>query len=131
MRRIILAIIIGLTTLACSAETLSFRTTSYTCTTKKSYGWSDWSPTEPSNMLLTIDLSNDIIKINSPKRQIYNIMSYEGTHIDSDGESNIEFRFIDQDGDHGAMLLMVRNDGRSEVYIIFRNMAWVYTVVRL
>lgn len=130
MKKFILLIAICLAAISVSAETLTFRTTSYTFKSKSVYGWSDWSPFQLSDMTLTINLDTDIVTIYSPKRQVYKIYEYSGSYVDNDGEQSVVFRFRDQDGDYGTMRLMIRNDGRSEIYIQFANVVWVYTVVR-
>lgn len=131
MKKIISILILGLITFTASSQVLSFRTTSYTSKTKNYYGWTDWSPTQSSNMILTINLDSDVIKIYSPTTQIYCITSYDGSYVDNDGDVVIRFSFIDQDGDYGHMRLMQRTSGKSEIYIDFSNIIWVYSVVRI
>lgn len=131
MKKFIIAILICFTTFAASAEVLKFRTTSYTYKTNNGYRWSDWKPYQNSNMLVAIDLSNDIVVIDSPKRQIYTVYSYEGSYTDRDGDTTIVFKFVDQDGDYGKMRLVQRRSGKSEIYIDFANIIWVYSVIRI
>lgn len=114
-----------------SAQVINFRTTSYTYKEYTYYGWSDWHPYQKSNMLLVIDMNVDLVTIYSPKVQVYRILEYEGTYKDRDGDKTAKFRFIDNDGDIGTMRLVQRRNGKSEVYIDFANVVWVYSVVRM
>lgn len=132
MKKFLLIIFLGLISFAASAQILEFRTTAYTQKQLNSYGtWSDWSPWQNSSMLIQMDLDKDIVVIYSPVTQRYKIIAYVGNYTDKDGEQSAEYKFIDQDGDRGTMKLMVRKSGRSEIYIMFRNIIWVYTVVRI
>lgn len=114
-----------------SAQVINFRTTSYTSKEYTPYGWTDWRPYQSSNMLLVIDIDRDLVTIHSPKIQRYKIIEYEGTYTDYDGDQTMQYRFIDNDGDLGVMRLMQRRNGKSEVYIQFANIIWVYSVIRL
>lgn len=120
-----------LCSLTASAKTINFRTTSYTYKTNNGYGWSEWSKTEKSNMLLTIDFDTDLITIYSPKMQIYKVTSAQDGYYDEDGDFIVRFKFFDQDGDMGTMDLIQRVSGKSEIYIRFSNIMWVYSVIRI
>ena len=116
-----------------SAQVIKFRTVAYAENkynyyTQKWSGWSDW---EKSNMLLTIDLQNDLVTIYSPVTQVYRIYRAEESYYDSDGDFNMPFRFIDQDGDNGVLKLLQRVSGSSEIYIEFLNVRWCYKVIKL
>lgn len=116
-----------------SAQVIKFRTVAYAENkynyyTQKWSGWSDW---EKSNMLLTFDLKNDCITVYSPVTQIYRIYKAEESYYDSDGDFNMPFRFIDQDGDNGVLKLLQRVSGSSEIYIEFLNVRWCYKVIKL
>lgn len=116
-----------------SAQVIKFRTVAYSenrydFNLQRWNGWSDW---EKSNMLLTIDLQNDVIKVYSPTPQIYKVYESGESYYDSDGDLNMLFNFIDQDYDKGAVRLLQRRSGSSEIYIEFLNVRWCYRVLRL
>lgn len=132
MKKFLIALIlVVLTAVSASAQTIRFRTTSYTSKEYTAYGWTNWKPYQSSDMLVTMNLDTDIVTIYSPRKQIYKIISCEGEYIDNDGEPVLLYRFIDQDGDIGTMKLMQRRSGKSEIYIGFNNIIWVYSVIRL
>ena len=112
-------------------QVIRFNTTSFSSREKTSYGWTGWKKKSNSDMLLTIDLDSDLVTIYSPRIQVYKITGYDGTWTDSDGDSTMQYRFVDQDGDRGTLRLVQRRSGVSEVYIDFSNIMWVYSVIRL
>lgn len=130
MKRLLVMLVLMISMVSASAQVLNFRTTSYTYKENYGYGWSNWAPFENSNLLITINLNTDVVTIYSSKIQRYQIIDYIGTTTDQDGDTTIKYRFIDQDGDYGHMRLVQRNGSKSEIYIDFRNVIWVYSVIR-
>lgn len=130
-KKLITLILIIFSVITASSQVIDFRTTSYTSKQYTAYGWTNWKPYQSSNMLVTMNFNTDIVTIFSPRKQVYKIISYEGSGIDYDGDAVAEFNFIDQDGDVGTMKLMQRTNGKSEIYIMFSNVIWCYSVRRL
>nr|DAT77743.1 MAG TPA: hypothetical protein [Caudoviricetes sp.] len=132
LKRLVLLLLLFIGVSA-SAQVIKFRTVAYAENKYNYYTqkWSGWSNWEKSNMLLTIDLQNDLIAVYSPVTQIYKIYKAEESYYDSDGDFNLPFKFIDQDGDRGTLRLLQRASGSSEVYIEFLNIRWCYKVLRL
>lgn len=129
---LLLLLTIGSITTAFS-ETQWYRTTAFA--QAKIYGgsyyWGDW---ENSNMNISIDLTNDVITIYSPSKQIYFVYgSYNNgkIYIDKNGGRNIKFYVIDQDNDKGEIRLRIERNGNSQIYVDFSNIAWVYNVKRI
>lgn len=113
------------------AQVHYFKTTAYAFKKVNSYGnWNSWSDWQKSNMVMTIDYNNDVVKVYSPKTQTYRITKHVGTFTDSSGGQQVEFAFIDQDGDRGHMRLRIEKNGNSQAYFEFSNIMWVYNVVR-
>lgn len=131
MKRILMMflMILGISLAAC-AQTYTYKTTAYVQKTYSYYThtWSDWYD---SNMYMTIDFTNDVVTIYSPKNQIYRIYEYLSNYTDNSGGQQAKFRFIDQDGDKGEMRLRIERNGNSQVYIDFADVMWVYNVVRV
>ena len=116
---------------AASAQVVNLRTIKFYTSEKTSYGWTNWSNPENSNMLVQIDFANDLVYIESPIRQLYKIVTITKQGDDNDCNYITEFRFYDQDGDMGTMRIVGRRDGRSQIYIIFGSVRWCYDVVKL
>lgn len=93
-------------------------------------GWGSWSMWEESNMTLVIDDSDNFVIIYSPMTQIYNIYRIYNPYKDSSGNYILKFDVYDQDGDYGALRLVQRISGDSEVYIEFADVQWAYKVIR-
>ena len=126
MKKFLFVILMIISTCVVNAQVLNFRTTSFS--KKVGSSWGSW---QESSLNITMDLNNDIVTIYSPKIQMYKIYSNVSNYYDSDGDYNMNFKFIDQDGDQGTMTLLQRTNGRSEIYIRFRNIQWCYVVRRL
>lgn len=131
MKRLLTLLVLVIAAITVSAQVINFETTSYTYKTYNGYSWSKWAPYQSSDMLVTMDIDRDLVIIYSPRTQIYKIVNYSGTYTDNDGDSTMEFRFIDQDNDRGVLRLVQRRSGKSEIYIDFANITWCYSVIRL
>ena len=113
-----------------NAQTYYYNTTEFAYKQKINGQWTAWSDWEKSNMLVTIDFTNDIIRIYSPVHQKYTITQYIKNYTDYYGGKQVEFRFIDQDYDYGTMRLRIEANGNAQIYIDFIDVMWVYNVVR-
>ena len=58
-----------------SAQVVNLRTIKFYTSEKTSYGWTNWSNPEYSNMLVQIDFINDLVYIESPMRQLYRVVT--------------------------------------------------------
>lgn len=118
---------------SCKAQTMWFKTTEYAQASiiNGQYYWSDW---QASDMNLIINSESDQIVIYSPKIQIYQIYGVYNNgnaYRDSSGGVNVKFYVIDQDYDKGEIRLRMEQNGNSQIYIDFSNVAWVYNVIRI
>ncbi len=130
MKRLLFLLMLFIS-ITCNAQVWRFKTTGYYQRALTSYGWSDWSNCQYSNMNITINLGTDVITIYSPKRQTYYIYKHSRTYTDSDGDTTAEYKFYDQDGDRGTLRLVVRSNCKSQIYIDFANVSWAYDVYRI
>lgn len=128
MKKILVSIVfIILGFVPIQAQTYYYKAFQFSC--KETYGsWIDWQPTD---ILITINLSSDVVNIYSNKTQIYKIVKYVKNYTDTSGGRQIEFKFIDQDYDRGTMRLRTETNGNSQMYIDFANVMWVYNLVRI
>ena len=132
MKKFILTFLLMISVLSVSAQIYTYRTTDFAIKKVNSYGnWTQWSDWEPSDMVMTINLNNDVVKIYSPSPQTYTITDYVRNYTDNSGGRQMEFRFIDQDYDRGTMRLRIERNGNSQVYIEFTDVIWVYNVRRV
>lgn len=112
------------------AQTYYYRTTGFAIKYMGTYGWGEWSDWQKSNMMVTIDYDNDVVRIFSPQRQTYRITNYLRRFTDDSGGKQVEFKFIDQDGDTGSMRFRIETNGNSQLYVCFDNVIWVYNLVK-
>ena len=111
------------------AETYYYRTTEFAYKQINDYGrWTNWSDWEESNILISINLSTDVVVIFSPRTQRYKITDHVRNYTDNSGGKQSEYKFIDQDGDIGSMRLRKEKNGNSQLYIEFSNIMWVYNI---
>lgn len=133
MKKYLLLLIAMLTISVSSfAQIQTYRTTAFAQAKVYNgrYVWGDW---ENSNMTIAINLSTDVITIYSPITQIYRVYAMYNNgnaYYDSDGGRNVKFYVIDQDGDKGEIRLRIEKNGNSQLYVDFKNVAWVYNLVR-
>ena len=114
------------------AQVQYYKTTAFAMKTKKANGaWDNWTDWKDSSMTLTIDLDEDVVKIYSPKKQVYKITKFVQTINEDNGGIQVEFEFIDQDGDRGHMRLRIEANKNSQLYVEYSNVIWVYNVKRI
>ena len=127
MKRFILVLALIFSFCLANAQTLAYKAEAF-CAKEYTYrGWTDWSRWQPCDILITIDITNDMVTILSERSQYYRIMT-EAQNYSSREAAVAEFGFIDQDGDRGILRLVQKRNGNSEIYIQFNNVAWGYTV---
>lgn len=113
-----------------NAQIQTYRTTGYYEKKLYSWGWSNWSSKQQSNMNIVVNMNTDVVTIYSPRTQVYRVYEYLGTTRDSDSDTTVSLKFIDQDNDRGTMRLVIRANGQSQIYIDFANVMWAYDVYR-
>lgn len=113
------------------AQVYTYKTTAYAYQKTDSYGnWGKWSEWLDSDMTMVINFDTDVVTIYSPTTQRYKITKFIRNYTDNSGGKQVEFAFVDQDGDRGHMRLRIETNGNSQVYIDFNNIRWCYNVRR-
>lgn len=90
------------------AQTYWYKTTSFAYRQVVGYGWSDWTPWEPTDMYILIDLDRDIIKVFSSVIQIYFVWAMT--------KPTPTRRVVNK---------------YSQIYVDFSDVMWVYNVIRI
>lgn len=117
--------------LQANAQVYSFKTTGFASKYVTDRGvWTKWSDWQPSHLLITMDLNNDLVTIYSQRTQIYKVTEYVRQFTDESNGTQLEFKFIDQDMDYGVLRLRRETNGNNQMYIEFSNIMWVYNVIR-
>jgi hypothetical protein len=131
----ILIIVFLTISIHCYSQVTKFKTTSLSIKTKNEYSqkWTKWSEPENADILITIDLTNERIKIFSNEEQVYDIIKYYEKDIDSDGDETLSFQCINKDGLKCIVrfVILKSQNSRRQLYIDFSDMMWVYNIYNL
>lgn len=118
--------------ISANSQTHYYRTTEFSYKQLTNNGkWTSWSDWEESDMLVSMNLSNDVVVIFSPQTQRYKITQHVRNYTDTSGGKQAEYKFIDQDGDKGSMRLRVEKNGNYQLYIEFSDIMWVYNIKQI
>lgn len=134
MKRFLLSLFAMLAiSLSSFASTYIFKTTCFAVASINQvtgqYVWSDW---EKSNLRILINTDTDVIVIYSNKTQyykIYNAYNNGNSFRDSNGGETIKYSVYDAEGKYGEVRLRTDPNGNKQIYVDFRDYAWVYGVV--
>lgn len=116
-------------------QVTKYRTTSVSIKTKNKSNnqWTKWSEPEKVNVLITVDIENNRIKIFSKKDQIYDIIQYNDKETDDDGDDVLQLLCVNEDGLKCNVRFVVLNskNGKRQIYIDFADMIWMYNIYKL
>lgn len=119
----------------CFSQVTKFKTTSLSIKTKNEITkkWTLWSDPENVDILISIDLTNERIKIFSKQDQIYDIIKYYDKSIDSDGDETLSFQCVDQDGlkCFVRFVILKSQKNRKQIYVDYSDMMWMYNIYNL
>ncbi len=92
--------------------------------------WTDWSDFEEVSALVVIDIDRERITIYTKETQVYDIVKYEGSEVDSDGDDIMSFFCVDDDGDACGIDLVKLNsrNGQNQLYVRFADLQFAYYV---
>jgi hypothetical protein len=119
----------------CFSQVTKFKTTSISLKTKNesTRKWTKWSEPDKVEILISIDLTNERIKIFSKVDQVYDIIKYYDKETDTDGDETLSFQCVDQDGLKCIVRFVVLNSqsGRRQLYVDYSDMMWMYNIYKL
>ncbi len=119
----------------CFSQVTKFRTTSLSIKTRNEItkNWTGWSKPENVEILVSIDFTNERIKIFSKAEQIYDIIKYYDKETDSDGDDTLSFQCVDEDGIKCILrfVILKSQDGRRQLYVEYNNIMWMYNIYNL
>jgi hypothetical protein len=134
-KKIYFAFLFILVTNSSFGQLTKFKSSSYTSKFKNENtgNWSKWSELEKTEVLITIDITNERIKIFSKKEQVYDIIKYYDKQTDSDGDETMQFQCVNEDGLKCYVRFVILNsqNGRRQLYIDFADLMWVYNIYKL
>jgi len=135
MKKILLTFLMCLLAISAKSEIYTYVGTSYAVakvTRHNNYHWSDWYECD---VLIVIDTERKMVGIDSYEPQIYKIYKYEG-QIDEDNGFQKVFYVEDIKKDYGQMRIRVLTDSfgniiNVQLYVDFKNVAWVYNIYEI
>src|SRR5574343_1264489 len=129
-KNLLLVITLLLITNMSFGQLTKYKSTSYAVSFKnESTGeWGKWSDFEKTEVLITLDLTNDRIKVFSKQEQVYDIIKYYDKETDGDGDDTFKFHCVNEDGHKCFVRFVIRNsqNGKRQRYVDFSDMMWVY-----
>lgn len=115
--------------LTLGAEEINYRSTEFAIGARNSHGSISWGDWEKSNVGLSIDWEALRICIASPEPQVYDIYE-KGEETKDSGGTSIDSFANDADGGRCRIRFRIQNDGTSQLYVFYNDIAWVYNIVR-
>lgn len=92
------------------------------------WGWSEWSEWNSCDIDISFNFDTNRIIIFSQETQDYSISQFLDKEIDNNGESNV-MRCIDSNGLICRVRLRTQYNPKGlQLYIEYKDMAWVYNV---
>ena len=112
MKKLLMMILLCLCVVTINAQTYYYNTTEFAYKQKINGQWTNWSDWEKSNMLVTIDFTNDIIRIygKGSKERIVPIGDYASMALD---KYINEYRLSMIKKNHYTDVLFLNNHGNS------------------
>lgn len=134
-KKSILVFLLFLISQLMTGQITKFKSSSYAYSVKNENtgSWSKWSDLEETEVLITVDLSSDRIKIFSKMEQVYDIIKYYDKEVDKDGDETLKFHCVNDDGLKCYVRFVILNsrNGRRQLYVDFADMMWVYNIYKL
>ena len=130
IKKLLILLMFGLFATNMDAQVIYYQAKQFAMKYVENGRWTSWTDWKDSDVLLSIDEDNDIIKVYTEQRQVYLVVKHNGTYTDSSGGKQIEFAVIDQDYDKGKIRLRKEKNGNSQLYVEFSDIMWVYSGLR-
>jgi len=127
MKKILITLVCLCSFLSVQSQTIIYQASYFAYKYIDNERWTDWTKWYPSKITISINLSDDIIKIYSEEPQTYVVTKYTRTFSDKDGGKQSEYRVIDQYYDKGIIRLRIESNGTIQLYVDFSNVMWVYS----
>lgn len=126
MKKFILSVIFIMFTFCAFSQTHRCKASSFAIGERDSSGAIAWGEWEPTDIILTINLDDNFIKVYSQKEQNYVIVEYGEEYREDEG-TNINMTAVDEEGIECEILFRVQDDGEIQLYSFYSNVAWVYS----
>jgi len=131
MKKILLSSLALLMVLCSFGQTIKCKAyrSSYTILNETTAQWSEWKEWKDCDILTEIDFNTNQIRIFSEINQRYDIMEYNGSSIDADGDEVFEWYCRNEEG-LACSIRLINSESTeiSSIYVDFANCRYVYLV---
>lgn len=126
MKKILTFILLSLFTISVNAETEYIKAIKFAIYNQDTEEWTDYNKCD---LDIAIDYDNDLVTINSSKKQIYKIVSSEENQYDY-MYTAYNFTVVDSNLKKCRLIFKVNKSTGyiSRLYIIYNNYSWVYVI---
>jgi len=135
IKSVCICIILIILSLNTFSQVTKYKSTSFSFKTKNenTLRWSKWSEPESAEILITIDLTSDRIKIFSEEEQVYDIIQYYKMTTDVDDDETLKFQCVNEDGlkCFVRFVILKSQNGRKQLYVDFADMSWMYNIYKM
>lgn len=126
MKKILTFILLSLFTISVNAETEYIKAVKFAIYNQDTEEWTDY---KKCNIDISIDYTNDLITIDSNRKQVYKVISSMESPYDP---ISLIYSYTVIDSNFKKCKLMFRIDMStsliSQVYIIYNDYSWVYVI---
>ena len=129
MKKLILAVIIIFISCLSFAQTTVIRTEYVAVQFGEDYNFKEWGEWEETNLLITFNYTNEVIKIDNKFQDIFYIRNYtEKTKGHEDGDSYEKFVLTcyDKDGKTCYVTCKIYDDNTQHIIITYSDIRYVY-----
>lgn len=128
MKKFIVFFLVSLFALTAAAESVNLKATYQSHRVKYGNQWEEWSDWEPCDYLIILDGDKDQVAIYSETPQFYEVISSQYKEY-YDGDAKVrEIMVRNTNGEIGVCRIAVRDKGRQEIYLSFKNVNWGYII---
>ena len=118
------------------SQVIKFRTTSTASSSfvDKIQKWGNWEEESNSkDILISMDITNERIKIYSKTEQVFDIIEYYAKTTDDDNDEVISFQCVDKDGSKCKFRIVTikSQENRKQLYVGYSDVTFLYNMYNL
>lgn len=97
MKKIIFILVVILCSQFSDAQTYKFKATGFSVSEKTKKGWTEWTKTQPTELVINLDRDKNRFVVYSEIIQLYNIYKYED-RVETDSNFSNKYYCVDNEG---------------------------------
>lgn len=128
MKKIIIVILICLTSIVAKAEVYKLKSSSFAVRYNYEGVWQKWPTPTNTEVLIILNADANRVTVYSKRTQEYDIYKEYNVTYNSDGDKIWEFDCIDEEGIRCSLRMIKRYGGGFQIYMDYSDMQWMYNV---